>query len=148
MFIIKAKLKQLNETEQSKAIQFYTTYVIVRVVTKWPLQWTLRWSICPLAFALGSWITWFISSWERNNCLQSWANSQNDTIFTQNSNLGPFWVKIVVILWISPVLSKQFFNSQLEINHVIQQPTAKNQRTCRSLRSSDHHILRPAVHCR
>ena len=34
MFTIKAKLKQLNEPEQGKAIQFYTTYVIVRVVTK------------------------------------------------------------------------------------------------------------------
>ena len=28
-----------------------------------------------------SWFTWFFSSWERNNCLQSWANLKNDTYF-------------------------------------------------------------------
>ena len=41
--------------------------------------------------SFGCWITWSISSWERNNCLQSWVNSQNN-------NLWPFRVKIVVIL--------------------------------------------------
>ena len=29
-------------------------------------------------FAVGSWVTWFFSSWERKNCLQIWTNSQND----------------------------------------------------------------------
>ena len=38
-----------------------------------------RWSTCRLVF--GCWITWFISSWERNNCLISWANSQNNNHF-------------------------------------------------------------------
>ena len=32
-------------------------------------------------WTVGSWVTWFISSWERNNCLLSWANSQNDNYF-------------------------------------------------------------------
>ena len=31
--------------------------------------------------AVGSWVTWFFSSWERKNYLQSWANSQNDNYF-------------------------------------------------------------------
>ena len=37
------------------------------------------------------------------------------TIFTQNDNLETFWSE----------------NCQLEINHVIHQPTVKTQRTCR-----------------
>ena len=45
-----------------------------------------------------SWVTWFFPSLERNNCLQSWANSQNDTTFHSNDIQGLFWVKIVVIL--------------------------------------------------
>ena len=32
-------------------------------------------------WAVGWWITWFISSWEENNCCQRWANSQNDNYF-------------------------------------------------------------------
>ena len=51
-------------------------------------------------WTVGSWVTWFISSWERNNCLLSWANSQNDNYFHQNGQRLSFWVKIVVILWI------------------------------------------------
>ena len=31
--------------------------------------------------AVLSWVTWFFSSWEKKNCLQSWANSQNDKYF-------------------------------------------------------------------
>ena len=42
--------------------------------------------------------TWFILSWEENNCCQIRANSQND-------NFWPFWVKIVVILWICSALT-------------------------------------------
>ena len=30
---------------------------------------------------VASWVTWFFSNWERKNCLQSWANSQNDNHF-------------------------------------------------------------------
>ena len=30
---------------------------------------------------LAVWITWFISSWEENNCCQSWANFKNDSYF-------------------------------------------------------------------
>ena len=37
----------------------------------------LWWSTCPLAFGQGCWITWFISSCERNNCLLIWANSHS-----------------------------------------------------------------------
>ena len=52
------------------------------------------------------------------------------TIFTQNDNLGPFWVEIVVILWIFWTFVKQFFLFQLEKNHVTQLATAKNKRKC------------------
>ena len=38
----------------------------------------LRASFCVLP---GSWVTWFFSSWERNSCLQSWDNLQNDSYF-------------------------------------------------------------------
>ena len=31
--------------------------------------------------AFGSWITWFISSWDANNCCQSWTNFKNDNYF-------------------------------------------------------------------
>ena len=31
--------------------------------------------------AVGSWVKWFLLSWERKNCLQSWTNSQNDNTF-------------------------------------------------------------------
>ena len=31
--------------------------------------------------AVGIWFKWFFSSWERKNCQQSWANSQNDNYF-------------------------------------------------------------------
>ena len=36
------------------------------------------------------------------------------TIFTQNDNLGPFWVKIVVILWICSALQAVLSFSALE----------------------------------
>ena len=49
-------------------------------------------------------VEWFFSSWERKNCLQSWANSQNDHYFHPNNNLGPFWVKVIDILWICSAL--------------------------------------------
>ena len=41
----------------------------------------LRCSTCPLVFGVASWVTWFFSSWERKNCLQSRANLQNDNHF-------------------------------------------------------------------
>ena len=56
----------------------------------------------------------------------SWANSQNDIYFHSKR---PFWVKVVVILWICSAL-KQFFLSQHE--HVTQLPTAKKKRICRA----------------
>ena len=52
--------------------------------------------------AIGCWITWFISSWERNQLL---------------SNLRKFTFHFVKFAQ----LSKQLFLSQLNINHVIQQ---------------------------
>ena len=46
------------------------------------LLWNLFGPLHVLWFlAFGSWVTWFFSSWERKNCLQSWANSQNDNYF-------------------------------------------------------------------
>ena len=49
-------------------------------------HWLSRWSTCPLAF----------DSWLSDHVI--YLNLT--TIFTQNDNLGPFWVKIVVVLWI------------------------------------------------
>ena len=52
-------------------------------------------------WAIGCWITWFISSWEESNCYQTWANSQNDN----------FWVKTILILWIYLALPTFIFFS-------------------------------------
>ena len=49
----------------------------------------------------------------------SWAISQKDTQNYPGWKKVDFWVKAVFILWI-PMYS---LYSQLEINHVIQQPT-------------------------
>ena len=48
------------------------------------------------------------------------------TSFTQNNNLGRFWVEIAVILWIWSALQAVLF-SQLEKNHVTQLPTVKTR---------------------
>ena len=53
------------------------------------------------------------------DCLLSWANSQNDNYFHSK------W-PLVVVLSEFTQLSKQLFISQLEINHVTQEPTIKN----------------------
>ena len=50
----------------------------------------------------------FVSSWERNNCLQSWANQKITTFFSQTDDLGPFWVKILSFCEFAQ-LSKHFF---------------------------------------
>ena len=63
--------------------------------------------------ALG--ITWFFSSWKENMT----------TSFTQNYNFWPFWVIIIVILWICSGFS------QLEVNHMIYQPKANCLHRCR-----------------
>ena len=50
------------------------------------------------------------------------------TFFSQNGQVWKklsFWVKIVDILWICLDFNKSFFLSQLEINHLIDEPTAK-----------------------
>ena len=47
------------------------------------------------------------------------------TIFTQNDNLGPFWVKIVVILWICSALQAVLSFSAWEKSH---DSTRKNQK--------------------
>ena len=40
---------------------------------------------------------------ERTACKAEQIHKMS-TIFTQNENLGPFWVKIIVILWIFSAL--------------------------------------------
>jgi hypothetical protein len=42
-------------------------------------------------FAVGSWVTWFFSCWERKICLQRWANSQNDNYFCSK------WSYVVIL---------------------------------------------------
>ena len=85
--------------KQSKAKQYSFTlhmYVVVRVVTKWPLQWILRWSICPLdlLLALGS---HDLSQAEREIVIVFKAEQihKMKNIFTQNDifvHPGQFWV--------------------------------------------------------
>ena len=61
----------------------------------------------PVLF-FGCWIRW-VNFWltqserELNSCKADKIHNLT-TIFTQNDNLGPFWVKIVVILWICTAL--------------------------------------------
>ena len=43
-------------------------------------------------------------SLKRNNCLQSWSNSQNYNGFPQSDNLKPLWVKIV--FWLCSALQR------------------------------------------
>ena len=65
----------------------------------------LRYSTCPLVFGYCELNTWFFSSWERKNCLQSWTNSQNDNYY--HSKQQPRTIlskKIIVILWICSAL--------------------------------------------
>ena len=56
--------------------------------------------------SVGCWITWFISSWERNNCCHKL------NLFTKITQNGhgwtklSFWVKIVAILWICSALQR------------------------------------------
>ena len=78
-------------------------------------------STCLLVFAVGSWVTWF----SRRERMNRWANSQND-------NLGPFWVKIIAILWIFSA-SSSFFLSMKKITWLnSQQPKTRGHVDCRA----------------
>ena len=48
---------------------------------------------------------------ENNNCCQSWANSQ------QSENIWPFWVRIIVILWICSAMKTVIFFSSWDKSH-------------------------------
>ena len=65
-------------------------------------NWLLNWvkgAVYVLYFwAVGSRVKWFFSCWGRKNCLQSWANLQNDNYFNSNGPRLSFLVKIVVSL--------------------------------------------------
>ena len=57
---------------------------------------------------------------EAQSVVQYYLVLYMSSIFTQNDNLGPFWVKIVVILWICLALQTFLFFSQHGKNHVTQ----------------------------
>ena len=62
-------------------------------------------------WAVGWWISWFISSWDENNCCQRWANSQNDNYFHSKRSKVVIFVKIVVNLWMCSTLITVIFIS-------------------------------------
>ena len=59
-----------------KYIRFAQTFCLHNLSLDFILPWMLY--MCSCFLAVGSWITRFFSSWERKNCSQSCANSQND----------------------------------------------------------------------
>ena len=61
--------------------------------------------------AVGSWITWSISSWEKNNCRYKLSNWQNDNYFHLKWQVWAFWVKIVVILCSCSACNNSYFVS-------------------------------------
>ena len=78
--------------------------------------------LCQL-LAIGSWITWFISSWDKND----WFYQLSNFVFYSKwskwfENKFLFRVKIVVILWIcSLFILQELFLSQQEACHVMSQ---------------------------
>ena len=76
---------------------------------------------------VGSWVTWFISSRDKNNCcykLRKLACTLRMDRFEKKSS--SFWFDlIVVILWIRSAFNKSYFQ-------VIQEPTANNWHRCRA----------------
>ena len=48
-------------------------------------------------WVVGSWVTWFFSSWKRRTASKAEQIHKKTTIVTQNNILEPFWVKKVVI---------------------------------------------------
>ena len=76
--------------------------------------------------AVGSWITWFTSSWEQSNCCQTWAHPQND------NNLNSKWSKIVIL-----GENSCHFSVQLAVNHE-NQTNCLNR--CRPSKSDVHKI--------
>ena len=52
-----------------------------------------------------------LSQAEKTITVTIWAIHKMTTIFTQNDNLGPFWVKIVVILWIAQIVTVIVFSA-------------------------------------
>ena len=76
--------------------------------------------------AVGSWITWFISSWEQSNCCQTLPNSQNDNYFHSK------WSKVVILSENSCHVSVQ-----LAVNHE-SQTNCLNR--CRPSKSDVHKI--------
>ena len=72
--------------------------------------------ICDRFFSVGSWIMWFISRWEENNCC--YKNSEDGTHFQSRWSKLPFWVKRFVILWVAQLVARVLF-SQIEINHTV-----------------------------
>ena len=60
-------------------------------------------------WAVGWWITWFISRWEENDCCQKWANPQNWQLFSLKM------VKSCHLEWKFAHLWHHLFSSQLDI---------------------------------
>jgi hypothetical protein len=86
---------------------------------------TPRWSTCPLGFF--SWLLDHVIYLKLKKKYQ-FAKLSKFTILTQNDN---FLYLLELSFCEFHQLCKQLFLSQLEINHVIQQATEKNYRTCR-----------------
>ena len=95
----------------------------------------LRCSTSVLVFVCWPFNTWFISSWEKLTVLTSWTIDKMTTIFTQNGNFTNFEWNVCHFVNLLR-LQQHLFHSQIEISHVLNGPTVKNQHRCRAPKSS------------
>ena len=59
---------------------------------------------------VGSWITWFISIWDKNNCCYKLSNQLFSVKMVRFENcFESLWVKVVVILWICSAFNMSYF---------------------------------------
>ena len=101
-----SKMRHLKQAYKWKLLSSYLQNNCFCTIKGWLILYIIyayvRCSTCPLVF--GCWELShliFLMQREKKNCLQI-HKMTND--FTLNDNLGLFWVKIVVILWICSAL--------------------------------------------
>ena len=117
----------MTQTEVTATLRIYKTfyahYSTQCKVFKNPRESTRDGLHVLYVLTVGCWITQFISSWEEITACKAEKIHKMATIFTQNDNLGPFWLKQLPFCEFAQP-SKQLFLSQLEINHSQQLKTS------------------------
>ena len=82
--------------------------------------------------AVGSWVTWFFTYWERMNCLPCWRNSKNDNYFNSKWSMGyHFDLTSYHFLNLLNFARSFFFFLSLKKSQL---PIAKNKKKCRAAR--------------